>query len=184
MAVPYIGQIIMFAGDFAPVNWALCQGQLLDITPTTRELFNQIGTAYGGDGKTKFGLPDLRARVPIHYSATYPLAKPGGAAQAAPLTLAAIPSHSHAFYADSRNAFDSIPVPNKSMLGVMVAIDEPEARNLSIYATSSAPTTPLSPSSIQPSGQLQPQTHENRQPFQVVNYIIAVTGNLPPPPPP
>jgi microcystin-dependent protein len=175
MAEPFIGQIIMFGGDFAPRGWALCQGQLLQAKQYP-ELFNLIGRDYGGDGKTTFAVPDLRSRVPIHYSPTYPLGVAGGT-DAVTLTLDTMPSHSHAFFANNRTADKTAPVARKSMLGVVPATSE-----VSIYAPTGSPIQALNPLSIKPAGEQQP--HENRQPFQVVNYIIALAGRTPTPSPP
>ena len=81
MSDAYIGEIRMFAGNFAPVGWAQCNGQLLSIAQNTA-LFSVLGTTYGGDGKTNFALPDLRSRVPVHVGPGFSLGQAGGAESA------------------------------------------------------------------------------------------------------
>src|SRR5690348_8884408 len=93
MAQPYVGEIRMFAGNFAPEGWMFCEGQLLPISEN-ETLFNLIGTTYGGDGESTFALPDLRGRIPLHYSNDVPLAQAGGA-ETVTLTVQQIPAHSH-----------------------------------------------------------------------------------------
>src|SRR5512140_1495707 len=103
MSSPYIGEIRMFAGNFAPVGWAFCQGQLLAISENDA-LFNLIGTTYGGDGQNTFALPDLRSRVPVHsgtnQSQSFILGEKAGV-EAVTLTVQQIPAHSHVPMADS-----------------------------------------------------------------------------------
>src|SRR6202035_6023881 len=95
MAQPFVGEIRMFAGNFAPQGWALCQGQLLAISEN-ETLFNLIGTTYGGDGQSTFGLPDLRGRVPIHQGNGFTLAQNGGV-ETVVLSVPQIPGHTHSF---------------------------------------------------------------------------------------
>src|SRR5437773_6746213 len=97
MSQPFVGEIRMFAGNFAPAGWMFCEGQLLPIAEN-ETLFNLIGTTYGGDGQQTFALPDLRGRIPIHQSSGHPLAEKGGS-EAVPLTAAQMPAHSHAVIA-------------------------------------------------------------------------------------
>ena len=101
MAQPYIGEIRMFAGNFAPAGWMFCEGQLLPISEYDT-LFNLIGTTYGGDGQSTFSLPDLRGRLPVHQGNGYILAQTGGVEQVT-LTTSQIPSHSHAFLVSTAN---------------------------------------------------------------------------------
>ena len=105
MAQPYVGEIRMFAGNFAPAGWMFCEGQLLPISEY-ETLFNLIGTTYGGDGKSTFALPDLRGRVPLHFGNGFTLAETGGVEEVT-LTTSQIPAHSHPFVATtgSRHAF-------------------------------------------------------------------------------
>src|SRR3954471_15920627 len=102
MAQPYVGEIRMFGGNFAPAGWSLCDGQLLPISEN-EVLFQLIGTTYGGDGQSTFALPDLRGRIPLHQGNGFTLAETGGVEEVT-LTVQQIPSHSHAFLASANNA--------------------------------------------------------------------------------
>src|SRR5437868_1696979 len=93
MAQPYVGEIRMFAGNFAPAGWMFCEGQLLPISEN-ETLFNLIGTTYGGDGQSTFALPDLRGRIPLHQGNGFTLAETGGAEEIT-LTTQQIPAHTH-----------------------------------------------------------------------------------------
>src|SRR5215813_9335030 len=97
MAQPYVGEIRIFAGNFAPAGWMFCEGQLLPISEY-ETLFNLIGTTYGGDGQSTFALPDLRGRVPMHFGSGFTLAETGGV-ETVTLTVSQIPAHSHPFLA-------------------------------------------------------------------------------------
>src|SRR6267142_583458 len=97
MGQPFVGEIRMFGGNFAPAGWMFCEGQLLPISEN-ETLFNLIGTTYGGDGQSTFALPDLRGRVPIHQGNGFILAETGGAEEIT-LTVNQIPAHSHALLA-------------------------------------------------------------------------------------
>src|SRR5690242_8073881 len=110
MAQPYVGEIRMFAGNFAPAGWMFCEGQLLLISEN-ETLFQLIGTTYGGDGQSTFALPDLRGRVPIHNGTNYTLAETGGVEDIT-LTVQQIPAHSHAFVASSVPGTSSSPRDN------------------------------------------------------------------------
>src|SRR5436853_5700157 len=102
MAQPYVGEIRIFAGNFAPAGWMFCEGQLLPISEY-ETLFNLIGTTYGGDGQSTLALPDLRGRVPLHFGNGFTLAETGGV-ETVTLTVSQIPAHSHPFLASSNNA--------------------------------------------------------------------------------
>src|SRR6476646_8748302 len=93
MGTPYVGEIKIFAGNFAPAGWMFCAGQLLPISEN-ETLFNLLGTTYGGDGQSTFGLPDLRGRAPIHTNSTYPQGALVGTEQVT-LTQATLPAHPH-----------------------------------------------------------------------------------------
>src|SRR3954465_10565635 len=97
MAQPYVGEIRMFAGNFAPAGWMFGEGQLLPISEN-ETLFQLIGTTYGGDGQSTFGLPDLRGRIPLHQGNSFQLAQTGGVEEVTLMT-SQIPSHSHLFQA-------------------------------------------------------------------------------------
>src|SRR4051794_14758376 len=99
MAQPYVGEIRLFAGNFAPAGWMLCDGQLLPIAEN-EVLFQLIGTSYGGDGQSTFALPDLRSRVPIHQGSGFILAQAGGS-ETATLGISQIPTHSHSVLASA-----------------------------------------------------------------------------------
>src|SRR6478609_2838870 len=110
MAQPYVGEIRMFAGNFAPAGWMFCEGQLLPISEN-ETLFQLIGTTYGGDGQATFGLPDLRGRVPIHQGNGFILAETGGAEEIT-LTINQIPQHTHALLASNDIPTSSNPDGN------------------------------------------------------------------------
>src|SRR5437763_9279939 len=99
MAQPYVGEIRMFAGNFAPAGWMFCESQLLPISEY-ETLFNLIGTTYGGDGQSTFALPDLRGRIPLHQGNGFVLAETGGV-ETVTLTVSQIPAHSHALLAST-----------------------------------------------------------------------------------
>src|SRR5713226_3497387 len=107
MAQPYVGEIRMFAGNFAPAGWMFCEGQLLPISEN-ETLFNLIGTTYGGDGQSTFALPDLRGRIPLHFGNGNILAETGGAEEIT-LTVNQIPAHSHPFLVSQAAAGQSAP---------------------------------------------------------------------------
>ena len=164
MSQPYIGEIRLFAGNFAPAGWAFCDGQLLPIADNDA-LFTLIGTTYGGDGQTTFALPDLRGRIPIHQGNSFILAETGGA-EAVVLTMNQIPAHSHPFMANDTTGSSSLP-----------------ENNLLAKSTSNtpyspfAPTVPLSPQSLSATGGSQP--HTNFQPYLCIHYIISLFGLFP-----
>lgn len=107
MAQPYVGEIRMFAGNFAPAGWMFCEGQLLPISEN-ETLFNLIGTTYGGDGQSTFGLPDLRGRIPIHMGNGFTLAQTGGV-ETVTLTVPQIPAHTHTLMASADLATGTAP---------------------------------------------------------------------------
>src|SRR6201987_575347 len=107
MSQPYVGEIRMFAGNFAPAGWMFCEGQLLQIAQF-ETLFNLIGTTYGGDGQSTFALPDLRGRLPIHQGSGFTPGQNGGAEQVT-LTVNQIPAHTHPFQASTSLASSNIP---------------------------------------------------------------------------
>src|SRR5258706_14606766 len=115
MAQPYVGEIRMFAGNFAPAGWMFCEGELLPISEY-ETLFNLIGTTYGGDGQSTFALPDLRGRIPMHMGNGFTLAETGGV-ETVTLTTSQIPSHSHPLLAsldagDQSNPNNSLAAQN------------------------------------------------------------------------
>lgn len=169
MAQPYIGEIRMFAGNFAPAGWMFCEGQIVSIWEY-ETLFNLIGTTYGGDGQETFGLPDMRGRIPIHNGTnsfdSYQLAQSDGVEEVT-LTINQIPAHSHNLQASTDLADTSSPVN---------AYLSTNPSGSKIYSSAN-PTMPLSPQSIIPVGGSQP--HTNFQPYLCVNFIISMYGIFP-----
>lgn len=166
MSDPFIGEIRLFAGTFAPNGWQFCAGQLLSIAEESA-LFNLIGTTYGGDGQVTFALPDLRGRIPVHQGNSYVLGESGGSEQVT-LTTQQIPVHTHPVLGSTANASQTSPT------GAVVAT-MPEVTNFA-YGTD-LPGTALHPSSIAPTGGSQP--HDNFQPYLCINFIIALWGIYP-----
>jgi microcystin-dependent protein len=168
MATPFIGEIRMFGGNFAPVGWAFCDGQLLAISQNDA-LFALIGTTYGGDGQTTFGLPDLRGRIPVHQGqgpglSNYSLGEISGSENVT-LTAQQIPAHTHAAQGQSATGNQAAPGG-----GVWAA----SAQN---QFSANAPGAAMSNAAIGPAGGSQP--HDNMAPYQVVNFIIALEGIFP-----
>jgi len=169
MAQPYVGEIRIFAGNFAPAGWMFCEGQLLPISEN-ETLFNLIGTTYGGDGQSTFGLPDLRGRLPIHQGTgaglpTYTLAETGGVEEVT-LTVQQLPLHNHtAPLQQSGNR----STPKGSILA---------SSPLRQYTASTGNTT-LKPAMVAPVGGSQP--HTNFMPYQCVDFIISLFGIYPSP---
>lgn len=169
MAQPYVGEIRMFAGNFAPAGWMFCEGQLLPISEY-ETLFNLIGTTYGGDGQSTFALPDLRGRLPLHFGGGFALAETGGV-EAITLTVPQIPAHSHALLATTNPASGTAP-------SASVAPAVTQAATITPYGTD-APTTTLSPQTLSSVGGSQP--HNNFQPYLCVDFIISLFGIFPSP---
>jgi len=165
MAQPYVGEIRMFAGNFAPAGWMFCEGQLLPISEN-ETLFQLIGTTYGGDGQSTFALPDLRGRIPMHQGNGFILAETGGAEEIT-LTVNQIPAHSHPLLGSAD------PAGSRSPLGQVFGRAPAEA-----YASEFTPQ-PLAPQAIAPVGGSQP--HTNFQPYLCVDYIISLFGIFPSP---
>ena len=167
MTEPYIGEIRMMGFSFAPPGFAQCDGQLLTINQN-QSLFSILGTTYGGDGETTFGLPDLRSRVPIHVgsngSTSHTQGERGGE-DAVSLTVAQIGAHHHALRggasADAAEAEDTVPGMGET----------------NVYRDPGTPVA-MHPSSIANGG--SGQGHPNMQPFLAINFVIALTGLFPP----
>ena len=172
MAQPYVGEIRIFAGNFAPAGWMDCDGQLLPISEN-ETLFQLIGTTYGGDGQSTFALPNLQSRVPVHQGTgsdgiTYQLAENVGA-ESVTLSTQQIPVHSHALLGSSNAA--NANTANGNLLGTI-----PLSAGQFAYGTVT-PILPIDPSSIGPVGGNQP--HDNMQPYNVLRYIISLFGIFP-----
>lgn len=175
MAEPYIGQIDMFAFDRAPKNYALCNGQILSIAQN-QALFTLLGTMYGGNGVSTFGLPDLRGRIGIGFNATYSQGSNGGET-AHTLSGQEIPAHTHTLNANASTAA-TVDVPNNNVvLGQSNGKLKSGAQfTLNIYNTA-APTGSLAPASLGGGG--AGQSHPNMMPYQVISFCIALQGIYP-----
>jgi microcystin-dependent protein len=168
MAQPYVGEIRMFAGNFAPAGWMFCEGQLLPISEN-ETLYQLIGTTYGGDGESNFALPDLRGRVPIHMGGGFTLAETGGV-ETVTLTAQQIPAHTHAFLASTNLAGGLLPADQVPGLT--------QAATITAYGTDN-PLVSLLPGSVSVVGGSQP--HNNFQPYLCVDFIISLFGIFPSP---
>ena len=169
MAQPYVGEIRLFAGNFAPNGWMFCEGQTLPISENT-VLFQLIGTTYGGDGESTFNLPNLASRVPLHMGTgpdgtTYQIGEAAGTEQET-LSTQQIPNHTHPFIASKNPATTNTPVGN--VLG--------EQGTINLFLVDAA-NSPQNAAAVTPAGGSQP--HENCQPFLCVNYIISLFGVFP-----
>lgn len=168
MADPFIGEIRMFGGNFAPRGFAFCNGQLLPIAQNTA-LFSLLGTMYGGDGRTNFGLPDLQGRLPTHPKSGYPQGAKDGDGTVI-LTESQIASHSHTIRASPDVADLKPPAPGRVLAR--------SSGGSAYQSNTSANLVPMHPSAIGATGGGQP--HNNLQPYLVINFIIALTGLFPP----
>lgn len=163
MSQPYVGEIRMFAGNFAPSGWMFCDGSLLPISDYDT-LFSLIGTTYGGDGQETFALPDLRSRIPVHQGPGFTLAQTGGQ-ETVMLNVSQIPSHAHTPMANSSTGTN--PTPAASVY----------AASSAMMFSSGAPSTALDGGAIGLNGGGQP--HDNMLPFLAVNFIISLFGIYP-----
>ena len=166
MAQPYVGEIRIFAGNFAPAGWMFCEGQLLPISEN-ETLFQLIGTTYGGDGQSTFGLPDLHGRLPLHQGNGFILAETGGAEEIT-LTQSQIPAHSHSLLASAGPGNLNSPAGN--LPGESAAVK--------IYVAEQ-PTASLSTAAATVTG--GSQAHTNFQPYLCLNFIISLFGIFPSP---
>jgi microcystin-dependent protein len=165
MAQPYVGEIRIFAGNFAPAGWMFCEGQLLPISEY-ETLFNLIGTTYGGDGQSTFALPDLRGRIPLHQGNGFTLAETGGV-ETVTLTTNQLPIHTHSLIASTQTGTDKSPqgrITDQTSGGVQIYIEE-------------APDQPMAANAIAPQGGNQP--HDNFQPYLCLDFIISLFGIFP-----
>jgi microcystin-dependent protein len=174
MATPYVGEIRLFAGNFAPEGWAMCAGQTVQISQNP-VLFQLIGTTYGGDGVSTFQLPDLRSRVPVHQGtpsggSTYPIGMVAGQ-ETVTLNDAQMPRHTHSFATTSSGQVQS---PANAF---PATINNNGQANITLYGNGNAKPTTLAPSSIKPSAGGQP--HENIQPYVCLTFIISLYGIYP-----
>lgn len=168
---PFIGEIVMFGGNFAPRAWAFCNGQLLAISQNTA-LFSILGTTYGGDGRTTFALPDLRGRSAVHPGtgpglSTIKLGQRGGN-EYHTLNVLEMPNHSHsgAIKVSSAAGDDDVPGSNASIGASEIYVE-------------SAPNTELAPGSVSSTPTGGGQQFYMRNPFEGINYIICLFGVFP-----
>lgn len=169
MSSPYVGEIRMFGGNFAPVGWMFCSGQTLPISEN-EVLFNLIGTTYGGDGQETFNLPDLQSRVPRHMGtgpglSTCTIGEASGV-ESVTLSVQQIPVHNHPLLGSSGGATTQDPQDQ------VLANSAP-----TIYFNLPDNPAPLKPAAVSPTGGSQP--HENVQPYLTINYIISLFGVFP-----
>jgi microcystin-dependent protein len=169
MAQPYVGEIRMFAGNFAPAGWMFCDGQTLAISEN-EVLFQLIGTTYGGDGEETFQLPNLQSRIPLHFGTgpdgtTYQIGEMSGT-ESVTLSTQQIPNHTHAFTGTANGANAGNPT------GKVLA----QSANVS-YMVIDPNEVNMNAAAVTPVGGSQP--HENCQPFLCINYIISLFGIFP-----
>jgi microcystin-dependent protein len=164
MSDPYVGEIRMFGGNFAPAGWALCKGDLLAISEN-ETLFQLIGTTYGGDGQETFGLPDLRGRFPVHQASGFVMGEMAGTEEET-LSAQQIPVHSHSFLASQ--ALASQPTPGGNLPA--------QSGTIQLFVQDT-PAVPLDTTLMTPAGGSQP--HENMHPYLVINFIISLFGEFP-----
>jgi len=172
MTQPYIGEIRMFAGSFAPAGWAFCDGRLLAISENDA-LYNLIGTTYGGDGQSTFALPDLRGRAPVHFGTlsggqTYIVGQQAGVEQVTLITTQ-IPSHTHAPQATTNNGDTDSPEGARWAR----VTNNPPYRDQDPNVTMGTAGTAISGSV----GGSQP--HDNMQPYLTISFIISLYGIYP-----
>jgi microcystin-dependent protein len=173
VGTPYVGQIKLFAGNFAPVGWMFCQGQELSISEYDA-LYTLIGTTYGGDGDSTFALPNLSARLPVHMGTgsdgvNYVIAQSGGT-ETVTLQTSQLPTHTHPYIgtaalATTNDPTNNVPASSTGATVLPYGLDQPP--------------TVLNPSSVSPVG--QGGAHDNVQPFICINYIISLYGVFPSP---
>ena len=172
MGEPFIGEIRMFGGSFAPAGWAFCAGQLMPISENDT-LFNLIGTTYGGDGQETFGLPDLQGRIPIHAGTgsdgiTYQLGEKAGV-ETVTLTVNTIPAHNHTVVASADPG--NVPNPGNAIFAAGGGGEQ-------MYSTPPVnPAGSLNAGAILPSGGSQP--HDNTAPFLCISFILSLFGVFP-----
>jgi microcystin-dependent protein len=171
----YIGEIRAFACDYAPQDWALCDGSLLPVQQNAA-LYSLLGTQYGGDGKINFALPDLRGRVPVGTGVrgtspayTYNAGNNGGAETVA-LQTTEIPPHNHPFFV--KNAVGTVPI-----IGAVLGIPNTSSVQLNVYNPNAGTTIALNAGTILNTG--TGAKHNNMQPFQTINFCIAIRGLYP-----
>lgn len=170
MSEPFVGEIRMFAGNFAPRGWAFCDGQLLAVSQNDA-LFSLLGTIYGGDGRTTFGLPDMRGRIPIHAGhgpglSNRRLGAKGGEEKVT-LTVNQLPSHGHEVSASAASASSGNPSNNVSA----------STAPTNIYSTALAVPQSMNSAAVSATG--GSRSHTNLMPALCIHFIIALVGIYP-----
>ena len=166
MATPYIGEIRIFGGNFAPNGWAFCDGAILSIAEYDA-LFNLIGTTYGGDGQSTFGLPDLRGRIPVHQGGGVILAETGGRENVL-LSSIHLPAHSHELRAGAGGNKETSPANALLASG-----------GVQQFASNRSPASATLQAGLAAAGATQP--HDNMMPYTAVSFIISLFGIFPSP---
>ena len=166
MAEPFLGEIRLMSFAFAPKGWSLCNGQVLPINQN-QALFSLLGTTFGGNGQTTFALPNLQGRTPIHSDSNHPLGEQGGE-QNHTVSIAELPPHVHQAQATTVTATTSAPDTT-----VMLA----QSSASSLYSPADANLQPLAANALGNTGGSQP--HQNMQPFNTLNFCIALQGIFP-----
>jgi microcystin-dependent protein len=164
MSLPYVGEIRMFAGNFAPAGWAFCDGSLMPISENDT-LFILIGTTYGGDGEETFALPDLQGRIPVHQTSGFQMGETAGV-EAVTLTANQIPAHTHPFLASTNPGVSSNAQANTLS----------SSPSINMYIEGQSPDTNLAPV-VGAAGGSQP--HDNFHPYLCINFIISLFGVFP-----
>ncbi len=171
MSTPFLGEIRLFCGSFAPLGWALCNGQLLDVS-TNAALYQLIGTLYGGDGTNTFALPDLRGRVPVHQGTTqgttFVIGQQSGS-ETVTLVPNQMPQHTHSAACNSGGGTNTDPT-NRYWAADSVSTEND-------FTGTIANTVAMNAGAVTPAGGSQP--HDNMMPFLTVNFIIATAGIFP-----
>ena len=176
MTTPFLSQIEIFSFNFAPKGWALCNGQLLPINQN-QALFSLLGTTYGGDGRTTFGLPDLRSRTPVTWGQTYQLGERGGS-EAVTINISTMAPHSHTLMADNTTAVPTANIPaNANVLAKNQGVQSTGGTfNFALYSGNN-PNNVAAANTVSNMG--GSQAHTNLQPFLVLNFSIALQGIFP-----
>ncbi|MFC1933411.1 phage tail protein [Chloroflexota bacterium] len=170
MSEPFLAEIKIVAFNFPPRGWAACDGQILPINQN-QSLYSLLGTTYGGDGRTTFGLPDLRGRTPIHVGSSdgvsHPLGQKGGE-EGHPLSVAEMAAHNHGGRGVNTTGDDTDPTDRS-----------PAKAEGNTYRPDDAPGTTIVEMAATTTNTGGGQSHENMQPYLVLNYVIALTGVFP-----
>lgn len=174
MSNPFVGEIRLFGGNFAPVNWQFCDGRLLSISEFST-LYNLIGTTYGGDGVQTFGLPDLRSRVPIHWGtglglSTYVIGQQSGV-ETVTLTQQQLPQHTHSWPVSTASAGGKLPI------GQQLGVASVNAYQSALPAAALYESSGGGAQALTNVGGSQP--HDNLMPYLAVTYIISLFGVYP-----